>query len=177
MPCGVEAAGDYPGGKTSVCGTYFMCACGKPFAEKNDNTRFHPCEGCRKLDEVNIAVEAALFNRLIFPCNTKEVKRIDIPQPDILQAGFDFIRNQVRISLLSEGGKDDPPFPETVDSIFKRRLTGNFINWLDHNIRFFAINQICKLTIMQIKTGILRHTCSRFSAAVSRTDISAAWRK
>ena len=80
MACCIELTCYKSGSKAAERCAYLMAACREPFSDKAYDSCINACKLFGKLDIVCAAEKAALCLRLVFPCNSEKVERINIPK-------------------------------------------------------------------------------------------------
>ena len=89
-----------------------MTAGGEPLADHGIDPRLDAGEGGGQLDIIgNIAEQTAGFLGFIFPRDAEQIDGINVPQPRYLELFLDFLRDQLGMLHLLDGGDDDIILP------------------------------------------------------------------
>jgi len=113
----IELAGDQAGCKTAVGGSHFMGTGGKPAAGQGDDGS--PAAGKFRGDDdvVDVAEQAAVLPGRVFPGDTVEAGRVDVPETGPAQGLLNFRRNFRGVLHHRKGGQRDALLTAVVNSV------------------------------------------------------------
>jgi len=96
-----------------------MCSSGEPLTHKSNDTCANTRQAGGEFQDVNAIVQPATRFRLVFPGYAEQVERVQVPQADVFQLGFDLLGDETGVTHLCEGGDDDVLFPYSLQCPFQ----------------------------------------------------------
>jgi hypothetical protein len=93
------------------------------------------------------------------PADPEKIQRIDVPQPDVFQPGYNGFRNPAGVLLLLKGGDNDVFFSGSFYGSFKR-FGNNKLPGSRFSVQRFKLQGIVKLVlfVLLVELVVLNRT-------------------
>ena len=143
----IELAGHEPGHQAAEGCPHLVGSGWEPLALQDQDPRLSPGQLRGQFEEVDRPETAPMGCRLVVPVDSKQIARVEVPEPDVLELTLDGVGDQRRITHLLEGWDPNRPVSCHVNG---RGESFILHGQVDHHVPFIASRSASKLGSMRM---------------------------